>query len=1031
MATDNGKLDELKKELSDLRQDFYKRVNDIERQIRFFETQQQKKQKYESHTQTLEPTDSFKKLQQNRIITEEPSAAQIQPAEESSEVLPDQGQNPGFDEPDSGYESDIASNKTEFKKSVFTGFTENTLPVFGPLAALLTKVSSVYKHYQSQGKAPAFFMTIAGILTLVMGFGYLLQYSFAQFLGPAGKVSIGFLSALCIIIAGIVIHDKKKDMADYASSLIGLGVILCYLCAYFSVSYYHLISETISFVLLGVITGGAYFLALRFRTRVVAVVSLLGGAFAPLLMAGVSQSYHIYLTYFFILACSTLHLSRKIDWQTLAHVSLIITIGIVEYLLTVFGDRSVSPFGFILFIHLFFYVFVTYNGLELLKNSGLNKPVIISFSSNLFFFLFALYQAGRWSNMVGWYYCGNALFFLAAFFATGILLKSKKENVLDSRKQLQMIFVLSAGVLAGFGILATVGYAFLGLAWGFEALILLYMGLKYRIIQVRMEAFAILTLALVFSFYHAAVWIISSIAPPPEIFRLLLGYEWMNLLLCSGLLWPAILVMEKNKDILIKIENRCVFIGNEILSVFLSLMFFMTIASFWAQGAWLFSIIPMFFLVHRAKKKSLCFTEYFGLSHFFLLLVPILTSAQIAGNFFFIEQVAIGKVARVESFLCLYLLAEFYQRFNKKSAFAVYAQVLRILFWCIIPVSFLPGIWHQNVHFFPFGIWLSAGICLALFCWLKYPALLLELKLMVIFASLGSVVACALVEFFKWDGHGFLALFSGLIFLGAALIWFKGLKKATTVSEDGIFYKNSFQPLFSIFFYYQGIFLFITIYGFAGSASLAYSIMTIYFFLLFFKSQRIEPLTLHIKRLYLIVGICCVLISAVFLFFCSQGFPTGSGVNQFIFKNGIFNILLMMVCGFCVHLEIPHFKEARRRLGGELIHFWFFHLLTGLVYSGILSQWFNTGYGPSLSVAFVMHATIVLFLTLKHRFQKLITLAVLIYFLAAGKIILWDMGDFSIIQKVIAFIIIGILLLGGAYQYQKRRSAILEVEEAA
>ena len=1012
MTASSDKLDDLKKELSYLRQDFDNRINEIERRIRFFERQQQKKSVFESRSETLEPEASHDKVLQTEIETEEQPELFPAPVRQATLNTPDTKPDP-------------ALNGRETKHSILTGFAENTLPVFGPLAAFFAKGTDVYRTYRSQGKAPAFFMTIAGIVTLVMGFGYLLQYSFSQFLGPAGKVNFGFLAAVGIIITGVVIHMKKKDMDDYASSLIGLGVILCYLCAYFAASYYHLISEAVSFALLGVITGGAYFLALKFRTRVVSVVSLLGGAFAPLLMAGVDQSYYIYLTYLFILVCSALRLSRKISWQPLAHISLIITIAIVEYLLIDIRNPAFSPFGFILFIHLFFYIFVVYNCLDVLKTAGIHKQVIISFSSNLFFFLFALYQADSSTNLLGGYYFGNAVLFLSAFFAAPFLLKSGKTNHLDCLTQLQMIFALSAGVRAGFGILSIAGYAFLGPAWGLEALFLFYLGLRYKIIQVRMQAFAILFLALGFSFYHAASWIGSSVVPPPEIFQLSFGYGWMNLSLCAGLLWPAIFILEKHKAILMPIENKYVFISNEILSVFLSLLFLMTVAVFWAQGLWLACIVPMFFLIYRSKRKSLFFTEYLGLSHFLLLLVPILTSARIAGNFFFVEQGTIGKIARVEAFFCLYLVAEFYKRFNPKSMLAEYALILRVIFWCMIPVSFLPGIWHQHVYFFPSGIWLSAAICLAFFCRLKYDVLLLELKLLVIFACLGSVVACALVEFFGWKGHGFLALVSGLLFLGSALIGFKGLIKDNALPENKAFYINRLQFMFYVFFYYLGIFFFITIYGFTGAFSLASALTAVYFFLILLKSPWIEPLKQHIKPLYLIVCACCVLTGIDFLFHSLNGFSAISGLSGFLFKNGIFNIVAILIVGLCVHLNYSHFNEARNRLGGELNHFRLFHLLTGLVYTAILSRWFDTGYGPALSVAFVMHATIVLFLTLKPRYQKLINLAVLIYMLAAGKIIFWDMGDFSIIQKVIAFIVIGILLLGGAYQYQKRRSVIV------
>ncbi len=67
----------------------------------------------------------------------------------------------------------------------------------------------------------------------------------------------------------------------------------------------------------------------------------------------------------------------------------------------------------------------------------------------------------------------------------------------------------------------------------------------------------------------------------------------------------------------------------------------------------------------------------------------------------------------------------------------------------------------------------------------------------------------------------------------------------------------------------------------------------------------------------------------------------------------------------------------------------------------------------------VLHATILLMLTLKENFEGLLKLSVIVFAGAAIKVLMFDMADFSLIQKIIAFMIIGAMLLGASYLYQK------------
>ena len=70
-------------------------------------------------------------------------------------------------------------------------------------------------------------------------------------------------------------------MHDYASAIIGLGVVVLYLCAYFTGPYYGLTDAAGSFALFAGTVAVGYCLALIFETRVVAVITLVGGIAAP------------------------------------------------------------------------------------------------------------------------------------------------------------------------------------------------------------------------------------------------------------------------------------------------------------------------------------------------------------------------------------------------------------------------------------------------------------------------------------------------------------------------------------------------------------------------------------------------------------------------------------------------------------------------------------------------------------------------------------------------------------------------------
>ena len=154
----------------------------------------------------------------------------------------------------------------------------------GPFSTIFKPVYNSYKHFQREGKGPVFFLTVAGILAFVAGFGYLLQYSFNNYLGEVGKVVLGYLVANALIVVGAKLSRKNTSMAEFSASLIGLGIILNYLNTYFVSGYYELVGASIGLIILSGICFGTYCLARFFAPRTMAVISLVGGLTTPLFL---------------------------------------------------------------------------------------------------------------------------------------------------------------------------------------------------------------------------------------------------------------------------------------------------------------------------------------------------------------------------------------------------------------------------------------------------------------------------------------------------------------------------------------------------------------------------------------------------------------------------------------------------------------------------------------------------------------------------------------------------------------------------
>ena len=215
--------------------------------------------------------------------------------------------------------------------NAFLGFILSSLNIFAaPFQDFYHKLSNLYCHYQKQGKAPVFLMTVAGLITLTIGFGYLLQYSFYSLFNDTLKTITGFTIGAGIIGAGVLLGTKKTYFRDYAASVIALGIIFNYLTAYFvGPTYYGFVSQTTSLLLLLIITLISFSLALKFEARVISSVTLIGGVFMPFILGDADSAGAVFLVYLFFLSMGNLYLSYIIKWPSLSHITFFLSLSII------------------------------------------------------------------------------------------------------------------------------------------------------------------------------------------------------------------------------------------------------------------------------------------------------------------------------------------------------------------------------------------------------------------------------------------------------------------------------------------------------------------------------------------------------------------------------------------------------------------------------------------------------------------------------------------------------------------------------
>ena len=844
--------------------------------------------------------------------------------------------------------------------------------LMSPLNAGLELVLSIYTKYKTERKLPIFFMTIAGIIAILFGAGFLMQLSFSKLGVYQGivKIGFGFTLALAAILIGSRLSKKDGAYREYAASLISLGIILNYLMIYFltDLGNFPLLSSALfGFALIFLNTVASIYFSLKYEAKISSVISLIGGAFTPFYLGELVDG-NLYFLYLWFLAVGTAYVAKKIKWKTLNYIIFVVVFTTIEYM--VFSHNpSISTYA--IYYHLFAYTFFflsLFDGLKLKNN--LEKVDVIILSGNLSFFLYNLYTLYT-ENLVllGALYGVNALVF-------GVILVMKW-NVLN--KSIKIVMFSIIGMLIGFAIPSIVEQEVMGLFWSIEAVLLIVLGFQFSFPLVRKEGYLLLIIScaklamssvIIANLWGETIWHIGFV-----------NYFALGIIFVS--IW---LVGLKYKAQFVDFENSFYNFIQEIVPVWLASVYFMIGYHF--VGNWVFnlSIIPLFGFIYWKKLFDTKLTDLLGFLHLFLLGFGLLLSVVETGSIHFSDQSVYAQLILVEIMAVFWFLKLFYQKvkMENETTFAI-SKNLRVTFFVLLPLLFINIIRKQYFDLIEVGLWIGTLITYLLFRKLKYSALKMEFYIL----SFLSFLIC----FSEWDSIGMLA---GLLFI----VLIVSLEKSIVYAQlQNSVFTSYIKLLPFIFTILVGSFI---ISFDIEYTDLSLSVSALLLFGMVYFYDKIGPVFDNKKVIFRIAGIVNLLSLLAIVVLQSPVALLISILNIVVFSIILKNKKKWFVKTQTTSWSISMFINQIQYVISYLFILHMFHINID---------------GPMTSILLTIHAILLLFVAMKNQIKILNKISIALFVIALIKVIFHDINDFSLIQKISVLIMLGLILLGASYGY--------------
>ena len=485
-------------------------------------------------------------------------------------------------------------------------------------------------------------------------------------------------------------------------------------------------------------------------------------------------------------------------------------------------------------------------------------------------------------------------------------------------------------------------------------------------------------------------------------------YVWLDFLIIGALLVLGFKLVDKTEKVLVSKSNipaRTVIA--ETLSLYLTTFFLYTVAILFAEWMYNLVAIPMILLLYRAAKKELVFTEILAWAHFALFALLTIQSHQALGNLHFSEQLLSTQIAWAEVLISAWLMQSVYERADFKQQGYEVAVKLRIGVYLLIPLLFLPRVFRLYTEYVPVFIWLSFAISWVMYKKLALVELLKQLTILYFVAVISTVLIVGAAVSGSYQSAGLIALSAGVLVLAVFHVVERSFVSHKAVALPSLeIYKSLILSSPYYFVFAIGAFS----YAFSQNIILALLAMSLGLLYLM-QERRARPLMRDSIMFAYLLSATGLVIITLLVFLTKKSSPSLI----------IIDLLAVIALWYLIHAKLTVNTISQQKYLSVNSQYWLFHAVVFIAYTGMLNLLFSD-WSVGTSIAMLLHAVIVLFLTLSERYKALLRLSVVLYAFTATKVLFHDMNDFSHIHKVIALMCMGSILMLAAYLFQKIRN---------
>jgi uncharacterized membrane protein len=197
-------------------------------------------------------------------------------------------------------------------------------PAAPPMPAIPLRPPAVSSGKQSSGdlesRIGSHWLNRIGIAAVLIGVSYFLKFAFDNnWIGPAGRVAIGLLAGIAIVVWSENFRCRGYVIFSYSLKAVGIGVL--YLSLYAAFQVYSLVTGGVAFAMMLAVTAATAVIAWTQDAEILAAFALVGGFATPLLLSTGENREVALFSYVVLLDTGALALVILKPWRRLLLLS--------------------------------------------------------------------------------------------------------------------------------------------------------------------------------------------------------------------------------------------------------------------------------------------------------------------------------------------------------------------------------------------------------------------------------------------------------------------------------------------------------------------------------------------------------------------------------------------------------------------------------------------------------------------------------------------------------------------------------------